>query len=106
MHTKAQSAKTKVNAAKRRFSANKFTGSLLPLAAIMAPVLGYSPLSHAADAPVHAIGIENQYADVTSQIGGKYVEVTYIVPDPQTDPHTFEASPGIARQIASATLSA
>ena len=51
-----------------------------------------------------AIGVENEYADVVSQIGGKYVQVEAIETDPNTDPHTFEASPKVASQIAAATL--
>ena len=47
--------------------------------------------------PVRAIGVENEYADVISQIGGKYVQVQAIETDPNTDPHTFEASPKIAK---------
>ena len=58
----------------------------------------------AAAAPIKAIGVENEYADVISQIGGKYVEVQSIESDPNTDPHTFEASPKVARQIAAAQL--
>ena len=76
------------------------------VATIMA-LLSVSPLALAAEhtgSPVHAIGIENQYADVISQVGGQYVDVTSLVSDPNTDPHSFEASPGIARQIAQATL--
>lgn len=53
---------------------------------------------------LHAIGVENQYADVIAQIGGKYVAVTAIETDPNTDPHTFEASPKIAAEIAHADL--
>jgi zinc/manganese transport system substrate-binding protein len=58
----------------------------------------------AAPAVISAIGVENEYADVISQIGGRYVHVTAIETDPNTDPHTFEASPGIARRIAAAEL--
>ena len=59
----------------------------------------------ASAAPViHAIGVENEYADVIAQIGGKYVRVTSIESDPNTNPHTFEASPKIAAQIAAANL--
>jgi zinc/manganese transport system substrate-binding protein len=54
--------------------------------------------------PVRAIGVENEYADVISQIGGKYVQVQAIETDPNTDPHTFEASPKIAKEIAAAQL--
>ncbi|HEY2507880.1 MAG TPA: zinc ABC transporter substrate-binding protein [Streptosporangiaceae bacterium] len=54
--------------------------------------------------PVTAIGAENEYADVIAQIGGKYVNVSSIESNPNTDPHTFEASPSIAGKIASAQL--
>jgi zinc/manganese transport system substrate-binding protein len=54
--------------------------------------------------PIHAIGVENQYADVIGQIGGQYVTVTAIENDPNTDPHSFEVSPAIAAQIAGADL--
>jgi zinc/manganese transport system substrate-binding protein len=55
-------------------------------------------------AVISAIGVENEYADVIAQIGGSYVRVTAIESDPNTDPHTFEVSPRIARQIAQADL--
>ena len=54
--------------------------------------------------PVNAIGVENEYADVISQIGGKYVDVAAIETDPNTDPHTFEISPKVATEIAAADL--
>lgn len=53
---------------------------------------------------INAIGVENEYADVISQIGGKYVRVTAIETDPNTDPHTFEVSPKVATEIAAADL--
>lgn len=53
---------------------------------------------------VTAIGVENEYADVISQIGGQYVQVSTIVSDPNTDPHTFEVSSKVASQIAGAQL--
>ena len=58
----------------------------------------------AASGPVRAVGIENQYADVIAQIGGKDVEVSAIETDPNTDPHSFEVSPSVARQIGGAAL--
>jgi zinc/manganese transport system substrate-binding protein len=51
-----------------------------------------------------AVGAENEYADVISQIGGQYVRVSAIESNPNTDPHTFEASPSVARVIGSARL--
>jgi zinc/manganese transport system substrate-binding protein len=51
-----------------------------------------------------AVGAENEYADVISQVGGRYVRVSAIESNPNTDPHTFEASPSIARVIGAARL--
>ena len=53
---------------------------------------------------ITAIGAENEYADVISQIGGKYVQASAIMSNPNTDPHTFEASPSVAREITAAKL--
>jgi zinc/manganese transport system substrate-binding protein len=58
----------------------------------------------AAPGLIEAIGVENEYADVISQIGGKYVDVSAIETDPNTDPHTFEVSPQIAMHIAASDL--
>lgn len=53
---------------------------------------------------VVAVGAENEYANVIAQIGGKYVEVTAILSNPNTDPHSFEASPSVASLVSSARL--
>jgi zinc/manganese transport system substrate-binding protein len=53
---------------------------------------------------VTAIGVESQYADIISQIAGPHVTVKAIETNPNTDPHEYEASPAIAREIASADL--
>jgi zinc/manganese transport system substrate-binding protein len=53
---------------------------------------------------ITAVGAENQYADVISQIGGRYVSVTAVESNPNVDPHSFEASPGVAQAVASAQL--
>jgi zinc/manganese transport system substrate-binding protein len=58
----------------------------------------------AASPVIQAVGVENEYADVISQIGGPYVRVTAIETDPNTDPHSFEVSPKVAAQIAGAQL--
>ena len=51
-----------------------------------------------------AIGAENEYADVIGQVGGKYVQASAIMSNPNTDPHTFEASPAVAREVSAAQL--
>jgi zinc/manganese transport system substrate-binding protein len=51
-----------------------------------------------------AVGAENEYADVISQVGGKYVQASAIMSNPNTDPHTFEASIAVAREVGNAQL--
>jgi zinc/manganese transport system substrate-binding protein len=51
-----------------------------------------------------AVGAENQYADVISQVGGQYVQSSAIMSNPNTDPHTFEASIAVAREVGNAQL--
>jgi zinc/manganese transport system substrate-binding protein len=53
---------------------------------------------------ISAVGAENEYANVLSQIGGKYVHVSSILDNPNTDPHTFEASASVAQEISGAQL--
>ena len=55
---------------------------------------------------ISAIGAENEYANVLGQIGGRYVQVSAILDDPSTDPHTFEASPRVAQEVISQPSSA
>ncbi|MGD0394643.1 MAG: zinc ABC transporter substrate-binding protein [Acidimicrobiales bacterium] len=53
---------------------------------------------------INAVGAESQYANVLSQIGGRYVQVSSILDNPNTDPHTFEASTSVAKEVAQAQL--
>ena len=53
---------------------------------------------------LHAVGLENQYANVLEQIGGPYVAVSAIQSNPNTDPHEFEATPSIAKIFHQADL--
>ena len=55
-------------------------------------------------AVINAIGAENEYANVLAQIGGKYVHVSSILNNPNTDPHTFESSPSVASEVSAAQL--
>src|SRR5271167_2388759 len=54
--------------------------------------------------PIAAVGAESQYANVLSQIGGPYVAVASVLDNPNTDPHTFEASTSVAEEVAQADL--
>ena len=60
--------------------------------------------AHARPGQIAAVGAENEYADVISQIGGRYVSVNAIESNPNTDPHTFEASASVAQEVAGARL--
>ncbi|MGA9876410.1 MAG: zinc ABC transporter substrate-binding protein [Solirubrobacteraceae bacterium] len=60
--------------------------------------------SGSSTATINAVGAENEYANVMEQIGGKYVKVTAIESNPNTDPHTFEASPSVAQAVSAANL--
>jgi len=58
----------------------------------------------APDGTIIAIGAENEYADVIQQVGGKYVQASAIMSNPNTDPHTFEASASTGRLVNAARL--
>jgi zinc/manganese transport system substrate-binding protein len=51
-----------------------------------------------------AVGAESQYADVIGQVGGQYVQASAVMSNPSTDPHSFEASIAVAREVGSARL--
>jgi zinc/manganese transport system substrate-binding protein len=53
---------------------------------------------------IRAVGAENEYANVISQVGGRYVSVSAIMSNPSADPHSFEASPGVAQTVGAAKL--
>jgi zinc/manganese transport system substrate-binding protein len=78
--------------------------------AVLAPIAllegcgSSSSAAGGADAPITAVGAENEYANVIEQIGGRYVKVTAIESNPNTDPHTFEASPSVAQAVSAARL--
>jgi len=47
---------------------------------------------------------ENFYGDVAQQIGGDQVSVTSIMSNPDQDPHLFETSPSVVREVAAAQI--
>jgi zinc/manganese transport system substrate-binding protein len=81
----------------------------LPLAAaLLASACSSSssvaPAAATSTAMITAIGVEKEYANVIAQVGGKYVQASAIMSNPNTDPHTFEASPAVAREMTAARL--
>jgi zinc/manganese transport system substrate-binding protein len=63
-----------------------------------------SSTAAAGNGRIVAVGAESEYANVISQIGGQYVTATAIMDNPNTDPHTFEASPSVAQIVSAARL--
>ena len=56
------------------------------------------------EAKLSVLAAENFYGDVAGQIGGDRVEVTSIMSNPNQDPHLFETTPAIVRQVATAQI--
>ena len=75
-----------------------------PALALGALAAGACGIPHAGPGQIAVVGAETQYADVLSQIGGAFVSVSAIVNNPSADPHNFEASTSVAREIAQARL--
>jgi zinc/manganese transport system substrate-binding protein len=81
--------------------------SIVVAGAFAAPLAGCGRSAGTASAgkdQIVAVGAENQYANVISQIGGTHVAVTAVESNPNADPHTFEASPSVAQQVGAARL--
>ena len=78
------------------------------LAAVAVPLAvagcGAAAASNGGAGQILAVGAENEYANVISQIGGRYVHVSAIMSNPDTDPHAFEASPTVASTVSAARL--
>ncbi len=75
---------------------------LLPILATLAVLL--APRLVLAASPIHILAAENFYGDVARQIGGPDVTVSSILSNPDQDPHLFEVSPSVARDVASARV--
>jgi zinc/manganese transport system substrate-binding protein len=77
---------------------------LMVFAALVVAGCGAAGASTGGSGQIVAVGAENEYANVISQIGGRYVHASAIMSNPNTDPHTFEASPSVASTVSSAQL--
>ena len=62
------------------------------------------PPSRAADGVIAVVAAENFYGDVARQLGGDRVSVTSIMSNPDQDPHLFEVSPAVVREVAAAQI--
>jgi zinc/manganese transport system substrate-binding protein len=67
------------------------------------PVLLQVP-ALAAESQIAVVAAENFYGDIARQIGGERVAVNSIMSNPDQDPHLFETTPGVVRQLANAQI--
>ena len=73
------------------------------IAVALAFVAALTP-ANAADGKIALVAAENFYGDVSQQIGGDRVSVVSILRNPDQDPHLFEVSPTIIREVAAAQI--
>jgi zinc/manganese transport system substrate-binding protein len=77
--------------------------SIAGLAVAFLAALASISAAHGADA-VKLVAAENFYGSIAQQIGGPAVEVVSVLSNPDQDPHLFETSPAVARQLAAAQI--
>jgi zinc/manganese transport system substrate-binding protein len=53
---------------------------------------------------IKIVAAENFYGDIAKQIGGPNVTVTSILNNPDQDPHLFEVSPSVGRDVSAARI--
>lgn len=54
--------------------------------------------------PIKIVAAENFYGDIAKQIGGAAVSVTSILGNPDQDPHLFEVSGSVGREVTAARI--
>ncbi len=80
------------------------------LAALLATTLPFAAVAQVAPPiaqsvkPVAIVAAENFYGDVAKQIGGAHVTVSSILTNPDQDPHLFEATASVARNLSAAAI--
>jgi zinc/manganese transport system substrate-binding protein len=78
--------------------------TLIGLAAMMALALSPALPAQAAGDKIAVVAAENFYGGVAQQIGGDRIAVASILNNPDQDPHLFETTPAVVRQVAGAQV--
>jgi zinc/manganese transport system substrate-binding protein len=76
--------------------------TLMALATAAMIATGVVPAAGVSGGRIAVVAAENFYGDVARQIGGDRVAVDSILSNPNQDPHLFETSPDVVRQVAAA----
>jgi zinc/manganese transport system substrate-binding protein len=97
-----------------RSTGRRTPGTHRPFVVAVALVVGVSTLASCGSSvgsssatgrgPVRIVAGQSQYGNVAAQVGGKYVTVSSIESNPDTDPHTYEVSPEVASDISDAQI--
>jgi len=74
------------------------------LIALSIALLAMLTSARAAEGKIEVVAAENFYGNVAQQIGGDRVSVVSILNNPDQDPHLFEVSPAVLRQVAAAQV--
>jgi zinc/manganese transport system substrate-binding protein len=89
------------DAVNRRFSSLR---AFAAAAFAMMLAFGQAGPARTADNQIAVVAAENFYGDIARQIGGDRVNVVSIMSNPDQDPHLFETTPGIVRQLSNAQI--
>lgn len=76
----------------------------LALATLLTLALVSALPAQAADSKIAVVAAENFYGEVAREIGGDRVAVVSILNNPDQDPHLFEATPTVVRQVSGAQV--
>jgi zinc/manganese transport system substrate-binding protein len=76
----------------------------LPALTALALLLFAPTLASATSPPIAIVAAENFYGDIARQIGGPDVKVDSILSNPDQDPHLFEVSPSVGRNVSVARI--
>ncbi len=71
-----------------------------PILALAAMIVAAAPASP----PISIVTAENFYADLARQVAGPGARIDAVLSNPDQDPHLFEASPSVAREVAGAQI--
>ncbi|MFI5015427.1 MAG: metal ABC transporter solute-binding protein, Zn/Mn family [Hyphomicrobiales bacterium] len=72
--------------------------------ALLAALATCPAIAQTSDGAIQIVAAENFYGDIAQQLAGAGAKVTSILSNPDEDPHLFEASPSVARALASAKI--
>jgi zinc/manganese transport system substrate-binding protein len=74
------------------------------LVALSIALLAVVSAAQAAERKIEVVAAENFYGNIVRQIVGDRVTVVSILNNPDQDPHLFEVSPSVIRQVAAAQI--